>query len=119
MSGGFRHYLNYGNDTRNWLLQAMFERLIKVFQSQASVRLRRFMERSSVLIRTAQFAYWKGLDPVMHFWERTLHCKVHWRMGRRLGSCGLISVKPLIGSTIRELSISSVLWVLEVLFGLH
>ena len=44
-----------------------------------------------------------------------IHCKVHWSVGRRLGLCRLIA-QPLIGSIIMELSISSVLWVLEVLF---
>ena len=39
---------------------------------------------------------------------------VHWRVGRRLGSCRLISVQPLIGSTIWVFSTSSALWVLVV-----
>ena len=52
---------------------------------------------------------------VMNFCACPIHCKVHWRVGRRLGSCILISAEPLIGSTIAELSISSILWVLEVL----
>ena len=43
--------------------------------------------------------------PVMHFCAYPIHCNVHWRVGRRLGSCRLISVQSLIGSTIRELSI--------------
>ena len=53
--------------------------------------------------------------PVMHFCACHIHCKVHWRVGRRLGSFRLISAQPLIVSTIREFCISSVLWVLEVL----
>ena len=48
-----------------------------------------------------------------------LHCKVHCRVGRSLGSCRLISVQPLIGPTIRAFSISSAQWVLEVLCCLH
>ena len=63
------------------------------------------MERSGVL-PTTQFAYRKGLGTVMHFCACPIHCKVHWRVGRRLGSCRLISVQPLIGSTISESSIS-------------
>ena len=92
--------------------------LSKVFQHLVSVRLRQFMERSGVLL-TTQFAYRKGLVPVMHFCTSLTHCKVHWREGRRLGSCRLISAQPLIGSTIREFCISSVLWVLEVLRCLY
>ena len=51
----------------------------------------------------------------MHFCACPIHCKVHWRVGRRLGSCRLISVQPLIGLTIRAFSIGSALWVFEVL----
>ena len=40
-------------------------------------------------------------------------------MGRRLGSYRLISLLPLIGSTVREFCIRSVLWVLEVLCCLY
>ena len=29
--------------------------------------------------------------PVMHFCACLIYCKVHWRLGRRLGSCRLIS----------------------------
>ena len=43
----------------------------------------------------------------------------HWRVGKRLGSFRLISVQPLIGSTIREFCISSALWVLGVLCCLY
>ena len=48
-----------------------------------------------------------------------IRCKVHWRVGRRLGSFRLISVQPLIGSTIREFCISAALWVLGVLCCLY
>ena len=57
--------------------------------------------------------------PVMHFFACLTHCKVHIRVGRRLGSCRLISVQPLIVSNIRVFSISSALWVLEVLCYLY
>ena len=57
--------------------------------------------------------------PVMHFCAFPTHYKVHWRVGRRLGFCRLISVQLLIGRTIREFSTSSVLWVLEVLCCLY
>ena len=88
--------------------------LSKVFERLVSVRLGRFMERSGVL-PTTQFAYRKVRVPVMHICACRIHCKVHWRAGRRLGSFRLISAQPLIGSTMREFCISSVLWVLEVL----
>ena len=54
--------------------------------------------------------------PVMHY---SLHCRVLWRVHMRLGSCRLISVKPLRGSTIRAFSIRSSVWVLEVLCCLY
>ena len=57
--------------------------------------------------------------PVMHFCVCPIHCRVHWRMGRRLGSCRLTSVQLLIWSTIWAFSISSTLWVLEVLSSLY
>ena len=55
----------------------------------------------------------------MHFCACPIHCKVHWRAGRRLGLCRLISVQPLIGLTIRAFSIGSALWVSEVLCCLY
>ena len=69
--------------------------LPKVFERMVSVRLGRFMERSGVL-PTAQLAYRKGL-----FTCDELLCVSHALLssleGRRLGSCRLISVQPLIG----------------------
>ena len=53
--------------------------------------------------------------PVMHFCA----CLIQCRVDRRLGSCRLISVQPLIGSSIWAFSISSALWVLEVLSRLY
>ena len=43
--------------------------------------------------------------PVMYFCACPMHCRVHWSVGRRLGSCRLISVQPLIGSTIWAFSV--------------
>ena len=57
--------------------------------------------------------------PVMRFCVCHIHCRVHWRVGRRPGLCRSISALLLIGSTIREFSISSDLWVLEVLCCLY
>ena len=34
--------------------------------------------------------------PVMHICVCPIHCRVHWRVGRRLGSCRLTSVQALI-----------------------
>ena len=94
--------------------------LSKVFELLVSVRLGRFLEPSGVL-PTTQFAYRKGLGyiPVMHFCACPIHCRVHWRVGRRLGSCRSTSVQPLICSTIWAFSISSALWVLDVLSCLY
>ena len=92
--------------------------LSKVFERLVSVHLGRFMERSGVL-PTTQFAYRKGLGTC-----DALLCESHTlqsalESGRRLGSCRLISVQLLIGSTIWVFSISSALWVLEVLSCLY
>ena len=57
--------------------------------------------------------------PVMYFCVCPIHCRVHWRVGRRLGSCRLTSVQLLIGSTMWAFSIRSALWVLEVLSCLY
>ena len=46
-------------------------------------------------------------------------CRVHWRAGRRAGLCRSTSALLSIGLTIREFSISSALWVLEVLCCLY
>ena len=64
----------------------------KVFERLVSVRHGRFMERSGVL-PTTQFAYRKVWVPVMHFCACPIRCRVHWRVGRRLGSCRLTSVR--------------------------
>ena len=91
----------------NYRLISITSVLSRVFERRVSVCLGRFMERSGAL------PTWV---PVMHFCDCRIHCKLHWRVGRRLGSLyRLISGQHLIGSTIREFCISSVLWVLEVL----
>ena len=73
---------------------------------------------SSGELPTTQFAYRKGRAPVINFCACLIHCKEHWRVGRRLGSYGLISAQPLIESTVREFCISSVLWVLEIVLSI-
>ena len=95
--------------------------LSKVFEHLVSVRLGRFMERSGVL-PTTQFAYLKDLgtcDALLLILSHFYSCKVHWRVGWRLGSCRLILVQHLIGLTIRAFSIGYALWVLEVLCCLY
>ena len=84
-----------------------------MFERQGSVRLGQLMVRTGVL-PTIQFAYRKGMGTCDALCACPIHCKVHWRVGRRLGSCRLISVPHLIGSIIRAFSISSTLWILEV-----
>ena len=72
------------------------------------------MERSCVL-PTTQLAYRKGLGTcdallcVSHTLQSVLESGQEARMNR------LISVQPLIGSTIREFCISSLLCVLSIL----
>ena len=73
--------------------------LSEVFEPQVSVGPGQFMERSGVLPST-QFAYWKGQCTCDAFCAFPIHCRVHWRVGRRQGWCRLISVQPLIGSNI-------------------
>ena len=82
--------------------------LSKVLKRLVSVRLGRFMELSGVL-PTTQFAYRRGLATCDALCACRIHCKLHWRLGRKLGSYRLISAQTLIGSTIREFSISSAL----------
>ena len=45
--------------------------------------------------------------PVMYFCACPIHCKVHWRAGRRLGSRRISAAFKLLGSPIRKFSISS------------
>ena len=76
------------------------------------------MERSGVL-PTTQFAYWKGLGTI-----DALLCVSHTlqsalESGQEARIVQIVSVQPLIGSTIWAFSISSALWVLEVLSCLY
>ena len=90
----------------------------EVFVCLVSVRLGRFMERIGVL-PTTQFAYRKGLgtcDALLcasHTVQSALKCVQEARI------CRLISLHPLIGSTIREFYISSVMRVFEHLCCLY
>ena len=83
-----------------------------------SVLLGRFMERSGVL-PTTQFAYRKGLGScdallcVSHTLQSALET------GQEARIVQIDFSQPLIGSTIREFGISSVLWVLGVLCCLY
>ena len=92
--------------------------LSKVFECLVSVRLRRFMERSGVL-PTTQFAYWKGLGTcdvpvcVSHTLQSALES------GQEATIVQIDFSGALIGSTIWVFSVSSVLWVLEVLSSLY
>ena len=86
----------------------------KVFERPVSVCHGRFWN-AVVCFQPPSLLIGNGWVPVMHCYACRIHCKVHWRVVMRLGSCGLISVLHLIGSIISEFCISSVLWVLEVL----
>ena len=86
--------------------------LSKVFVRQVSVRPRQFIKLCGVL-PTIQFAYQKDLGT----WDALL-CVSH-RVGRKLGSHRLLSVQPLRRSNIKGFSISSALWVLEILCCLY
>ena len=74
--------------------------VLSVFERLVSVRFGRFKERNDAL-PTIQFAYQKGLGTcdallcVSHTLQSSLES------GQEAGSCRLISVQPLIGSTIR------------------
>ena len=92
--------------------------LSKVFVRLVSVRLGRFMERSSVL-PTTQFAYLNShctCDALL-FLSHTLQSALEsWQEARRV----LLDVSAavdtqMVGSTIWVFSISSALWVLKVL----
>ena len=63
----------------NYRLISITSVLSKVFQRLVSVRLGRFVECSGVL-PTTQFAYQKGLVPVMRFCACPIHSKVLWRV---------------------------------------
>ena len=101
--------------------------LSKVFESLVSVRLGRFMESSGVL-STIQFAYRKGLGICDAILCLSITLQTALESGHEASTVQiLISVQPLIGSTIRAFSIrmSSIreirhaLRVLEVLCCLY
>ena len=96
----------------NYRLICITSVISKVFERLVSVRLGRFMERSGVF-QPPSFPIGKVWVPVMHFCVCPIHCRVHWRVDRRLGSCRLTSVQRLIGSTIWAFSISSALCVVS------
>ena len=66
--------------------------LSKVFERLVSVSLGRFMS-----FQPASLLIGKVWVPVMHFCVCPIHCRVHWRVGRRLRLCRFISVQLLIG----------------------
>ena len=43
----------------------------------------------------------KSWVPVLHLCTCPKHCKVHWRVGRRIGSCGLISAESLTREIVK------------------
>ena len=92
--------------------------LSQVFERQVSARIGWFMELMGVL-PTTSLLIGRVWVPVMHFCVCCIHWKVHWREGRRLESYRLILAQLLIGPTIREFCIRSVLWVLDVLCCLY
>ena len=75
--------------------------LSKVFERRVSVSLARLW-KAVVCFQPLSLLIEKVWELVICFCACPIDCKVHWRMGRRLGSCRLISAQPLIGSTIRE-----------------
>ena len=90
--------------------------LSKVFERRVSVRLGRFMERSGVL-PTTQFAYRKGLGTceallcVSHTLQSALE---NWQEAR------IVQIDfSAAFDRVNHLSISSALWVLEVLSCLY
>ena len=92
--------------------------LSKVFERPVPVRPGRFKERSSVL-STTKFAYRKSLGTCEAplFVSHTLQSALE--SGQEVRIVQIDFSAALIGSTIREFSINSVLWVLEVLCCLY
>ena len=92
--------------------------LSKVFEHLVAVGIGRFMEHYGVL-PTTQFAYRKGLGT-----RDALLCVSHTlqsalESGQEARIVQMTSALLLIGSTIREFSISLALWVLGALCCLH
>ena len=71
---------NYGPISITSVLSKVFERLV-------SVRLGQFIECSGVHCQPPSLLIGKVWVLVMHFCECLIHCKVHWRAGRRLRLC--------------------------------
>ena len=94
---------NYSPISITSVLSKLFERLV-------SVLLGRFMERCGVL-PTTQFAYRKGTCDALLYVSHTLQSALESGQEDWIN----LMVDPLIGSTISVFSISSVMWVLEVL----
>ena len=90
--------VNYGLISLTSVLSKMFECLVLV-------RLGQFMECSDVL-PTTNLVNGKVWVPLMHFCACAINCKVHWRVGRRVGLGKSISMQPLIGSAIRAFNVT-------------
>ena len=89
-----------------------------VFERLVSVRLGRFLERSGVLPAT-QFAYRKDLGACDALVCLSLTMRSALESGQEARIVQIDFSRTFESVTIRELSISFVLWVLEVLCGLH
>ena len=102
------------------LVSVRLGRFMEIYGSRFTVR-NRFTVRLGRVVSFQQSSLLIGKVwvPVMHFCACPIHCRVHWRVGRRLGSCRLTSVQLLIWSTIWAFSISSALSLLEVLSCLY
>ena len=71
-----------------------------------------------VCFQTPSLLIGKVWVPMTDFCACPIDCKVNWRVGRTLGTCKLISMQPLIGSTIRAFSIGSAKWGLEAVLSI-
>ena len=80
----------------NYRLISITSALSNVFEHLVSVRHGLFM-----VLLASQFAYWKGIGTCDTLCVCRIHCKVNWRVGRRLGSNRFLSAQISIGSTIR------------------
>ena len=61
----------------------------------------------------------RSREPMMHIGACPIYCRVHCWVDRKLGLCRLISVQPLIRSTIRAFFRSSALCGFDVLCCLY
>ena len=69
------------------------------------------MSVHSGVVPTTQFAFRKGLG-ITFFGACPIHYRMHWRVDKRLELGRLTSTQPLIGPTIMEFSIGSVVGIL-------